>query len=201
MKLDLGKLSTVDAHHLLVSVIMPRPLAWVSTISDQGVCNLAPFSFFQGVSVKPPILSLGIGSTREGQKKDTLRNIEAVGEFVVNLVEESQLAAMNRTAEQFPYGVDEFAMTGLTPVKSELVKPPRVASSPVNFECRVRSVQYFYQDQHFSSQVLGDILLIHAREELILDGDLDANKLKVIGKLWGDKYCRLTDILEMARPK
>lgn len=201
MKLDPGKLSKVDAHHLLVSVIMPRPLAWVSTISEQGGGNLAPFSFFQGVSVKPPILSLGIGSTREGRKKDTLRNIEAVDEFVVNLVEESQLAAMNRTAEQFPYGVDEFAVTGLTPVKSELVKPPRVAGSPVNFECRVRSVQYFYEDQQFSALVLGDILLIHAREELVLDGELDGNKLKVIGKLWGDKYCRLTDTLEMARPK
>jgi flavin reductase (DIM6/NTAB) family NADH-FMN oxidoreductase RutF len=135
MLLDFAALSPRNAYQWMTSTILPRPIAWVSTISPDGKTNLAPFSFFQGITANPPTLMFVPVNNREGAKKDTVRNIELVPEFVVNLVPHALAAAMNDTAALLPYGESEFSRFGVASAPSVRVKPPRVAESPVAFEC------------------------------------------------------------------
>src|SRR5581483_7500544 len=127
MQLDPRALGERDTYKLLIGCVVPRPIAWVSTIDEQGVRNLAPFSFFNAIGSNPPAISVAISyADRADGRKDTLRNIIAVGEFVVNVVDEHLAQAMNITATNYPPEVDEFAAAGLTPAPSVLVRPPRV---------------------------------------------------------------------------
>lgn len=127
-----------DIYKLMVGLIVPRPIAFVSTISADGVRNLAPFSFFTGISANPPVICFSpMVRGTDGSRKDTLRNVEAVKEFVVNVVSEEFAEKMNVCSTEFPADVDEFEMSGLTPVASDLVKPPRVQESHISMECRL----------------------------------------------------------------
>src|SRR5215211_5897215 len=135
MILDLTGLRPRDAYGWMISTIMPRPIAWVSTISVEGKTNLAPFSFFQGVTANPPTLMFVPVNTRDSTKKDTVRNIEQVPEFVVNLVPFALAEQMNATSTMLPYGESEFQAFGVAAAVSERIRPPRVAAAPVAFEC------------------------------------------------------------------
>ena len=198
MKIDPHGMTRQDFYHLMLLAINPRPIAWVSTVGEDGVNNLAPFSFFQVVSAKPPVVCFSPASKRDGQKKDTLRNIESCRDFVINTVNEDLAKAMNQTSAEYPPDVDEFKEVGLTPVTSDLVKSPRVGEAPVNLECKLIQILQFGQSPEFAHLIIGDVVRMHIRDEFCIDGQLDGWKLKSIGRLWQKYYCRITDAFEIS---
>lgn len=201
MKIDPANLNRQDAHALLVGAILPRPIAFVSTVGKDGIHNIAPFSFFTGMSTKPAVVGFAVGCRRDGTKKDTLVNIEYTKDYVINLVNEELAEAMNQAAGEYPSHVDEFKVAGLTPVKSDLVKSPRVAESPVNLECRLMQILEFGQSPNVNSFIIGEVIGVHVQEETWIDGVIKASKVKAIGRLGEDLYCRTKDIFEMKRPR
>ena len=183
---------------VLTGVIVPRPIAFVSTISPDGEVNLAPYSFFNAVSYSNVVFS---SSRNAGKKsKDTLRNIEETGEFVVNIVADPIAEAMNATAAEFPETVDEFEISGLSHAPSQIVKAPRVAESPVNIECKLDQVVQIGSGEHEHGLVIGTILLMHVRDDVIDGHRIDQSKLMATGRMAGNMYCRTSDRFEMVRP-
>lgn len=194
--------SNQDNYKLLIGSVLPRPIAFVSSQSPEGALNLAPFSFFTAVCSDPPtILFCPMVRGSDGGKKDTLRNIEATGEFVVNVVSEEIVTAMNATAGEFPYGVSEFAEAGLTPVPSVVVKPPRVLESPLSLECRLQQlIPVGPGGVGSGTVVLGTVLRFHLRADLYQSGRIDTSRLKPVARLAGSAYCPVRDVFEVARP-
>lgn len=198
--------SIQNVYKLMVGAIVPRPIAFVSSLDEHGVRNLAPFSFFTGVSASPPVVLFCASVRREdpqrglGPHKDTLLNVINTREFVVNVVTEAIAEKMNLTSAQVPPYVDEFEIAGLTPLESELVKPPRVAESPVHMECRLRQIVEITEQRHGSSIVLGDVLRFHVREDLVENFWINADKLAAIGRMGGPTYVRTRDRFELKRP-
>ncbi|MCG7344011.1 flavin reductase family protein [Sporosarcina sp. ACRSL] len=178
-------LNTKDTYKLLIGAVVPRPIAWVSTISSDGTPNLAPFSFFSVASRKPPILSISIGpgvGEREGTTKDTLVNILEQKEFVINITPATLRNEMHRSSENFPSDVNEFEYTGLTPGESEIVKSPRVEESPISMECILHDVIKLGEDH----LVLGRVVRYHVNDELYEKGRINLAKLAPIGRLAGN---------------
>ncbi len=173
----------------------------MSTVGQDGVYNIAPFSFFSGMSSKPAIVGFGVGRKREGGKKDTLVNVEISKDFVINVVTEALAEAMNQTSGEYPSHIDEFKVANLTPVRSDLVKPPRVAESPVNMECRLLQILEFGETPHVSAFVIGEVLRVHIKDELLIQGVIKGSRLKGIGRMGEDLYCRTMDMFEMKRPQ
>ncbi len=205
MRYNPAEMSRSALYFALISVIVQRPIAWVSTQSTDGQLNVAPFSFFSGVTSDPPTLSIAVG-TRDGAAKDTARNILATGQFVVNICNDALAQKMVQTSGEYGPDVDEFALAGLTPAASEVVTPPRVAGAPVSLECELlRCVDIESEDvpgEVSSHLIVGKILMIHADDAVIGDKDrVDPAKLDAVGRLGGAGYCRVRDILEMQRPK
>jgi flavin reductase (DIM6/NTAB) family NADH-FMN oxidoreductase RutF len=200
MKIDPANIDRKSVHDILVGAVLPRPIAFISTLGQDGVYNLAPYSFFIPVSMRPVLLGIGIGRKRDGSKKDTLVNIEWGKDFVVNLVTEALAEAMNQTAGEYPKDVDEFQVAGLTPIKADRVKSPRVAESPVNMECRLHQILGFGDSPRLNEFVLGEVLQIHVKDEYWVNGEIQSTKLKAIGRMGGDFYSRTTDVFEMKRP-
>ena len=189
MKIDPGKFDNFSS--VLTGVIVPRPIAFASSISPDGVVNLAPFSFFNVVSSS---------RNADWKAKDTLANIEATGEFVVNVVVDDIAEAMNRTAAEYPSNVNEFEIAELTPAPSDLVKSPRVAESPVNMECRLNQVVPIGSGANESGLIIGEIVLMHVRDDIINGHRIDHLKLRPTGRLAGSMYCHTLDVFEMKRP-
>ncbi len=201
MILDPAQMSVRERYFLMIGAIVPRPIAFVSTASAAGVPNVAPMSFFNGVSSTPPIVSVSLAS-RRGEKKDTLRNIEETGEFVVNVVDEALAEKMNLASGDYPPEGNEFDIAGLAAVPSDLVRPPRVGESPIALECRLVRTIDVGEPPHRTALVLGEIVRIHARDDLVLkDFHVDPEKLRAIGKMGGPLYCRTRDRFAMERPK
>lgn len=187
-------------YRVLTGVVVPRPIAFVSTISPDGVNNLAPYSFFNAVASSPPTIVFS-SSRRAGSKsKDTLDNVEATGEFVVNIVSDDIAEAMNRTAAEFPADVSEFDVAGLTPAASDIVRAPRVAESPVNMECRLQQVVNLGEGDHQHGLVIGEVVLLHIRDDIIDGHRVNHHLLKPTGRLAGSMYCHTADVFEMVRP-
>jgi flavin reductase (DIM6/NTAB) family NADH-FMN oxidoreductase RutF len=199
MLFDFKEIPGNECYKLLVSTVTPRPIAWVVTQNKEGVLNVGAFSFFNAVSGEPPVVVIGVGSHRHGRPKDTRVNIVETGQFVVNLVSEENAAQMNITAIEFDYGIDELQQAGLTPVPSTRVKPPRIAESPVSMECELIQIV----DLGETGVVLGRILAMHVRDEMVLDAAkhyIDTPKLKLIGRMHGRGwYARTSDLFEMPR--
>jgi len=187
-----------DVYGLLISAIVPRPIALTSTVDDEGGRNLAPFSFFMGVSSVPPVLAISTVSRRSGEKKDTLRNVEANGEFVVNVVSSSMAEAMNLCSADYPHGQDEFEHAGLTPVPSLRVAVPRVGESPVQMECRLERILEIGAQPAYL--ILGEVLLFHVREDVLRDGRIDVRELRPLARLGGSEYAKVGEVFSMARP-
>jgi len=201
MLLDFTALRPRDAYGWMISTILPRPIAWVSTISPDGRTNLAPFSFFQGVTANPPTLMFVAVNNREGVKKDTVRNIEQLPEFVVNLVPFALAEKMNATSASLPYGESEFEAFGIVPAPSERIRPPRVAAAPVAFECTLERVVHLGEGPLAANVIFGRILLAHVSDAVLgPDGKPDSGKLDLIGRLGGDGYARTTDRFDLERP-
>jgi len=188
-----------DAYRLMLSVVAPRPIAWVSTIGADGTLNLAPFSFFNGVGGTPPTIMFSVGQ-RKGKAKDTLRNVQETGEFVVNIVSEELAEAMNITSGEWEYEVNEFELAGLETAPSVDVKPPRVALAPVAMEAKVTQIVPVIGTT--STMVLGRILRYHIREEMLRsNGLVDATLVRPITRLGGDEYATIGRVFSMARPR
>ena len=191
-----------DIYKLMVGVIVPRPIAFVSTISEDGIRNLAPFSFFTGISANPPVICFSpMIRASDGARKDTLRNVEATKEFVVNAVSEEFAERMNICSVEFPPEVDEFEMSGLTPVASDLVKPPRVKESHISMECRLVQIVEVSSKPLGGSLVMGEVLRFHVDDALFENYKIDPDKLHAIGRMGGPTYTRTTDLFDMVRPK
>jgi len=201
MHLDFTKLSARDAYQWMTLTILPRPIAWVSTIAADGKTNLAPFSFFQGVCANPPTLMFVPVNNRQGVKKDTVRNIEAVPEFVVNLVPHALAAQMNSTAALLPYGESEFEKFGIAAAPSAQVRPPRVAAAPVAYECRLDRFVHIGEGPLAANVVFGRILTVHVRDDVLgADGKPDPRKLDLVGRLGGEEYATTRDVFSLVRP-
>jgi flavin reductase (DIM6/NTAB) family NADH-FMN oxidoreductase RutF len=200
MFFDFDTLAAQDRYKLLVSTVGPRPIAWVVTQDTKGVINAAPFSFFNAVSGDPPLVIIGIGGRKPGDAKDTGNNIRETGQFVVNMVSAANAEAMNVTAIDFPHGVDEIAEAGLTTVASSKIKPPRIAESPVAFECERFMNIDLGTDR---TLVLGKVLAVHVRDDCVLNRErchIDNEKLDLIGRLHGAGwYSRTRDRFDMPR--
>ena len=186
-------------NRVLTGVIVPRPIAFVSSVSTEGIVNLAPFSFFNAMAYDPATIVLGISRSAGWKEKDTLANIEATGEFVVNVVVDDIAEAMNSTAAEFPADVDEFEVGGLTAAPSELVRAPRVAESPVNLECRLNQV-VAVGDGTKHAIVIGEIVLMHIRDDIINGHRINHQRLKPVGRLAGNMYCNTHNVYELVRP-
>lgn len=194
-------LTNQERYKLLIGSILPRPIAFVSTLSPEGVPNLAPFSFFTGVCSTPLMVAFcPMIRSADGQKKDTLKNIEATGEFVLHIVSEALGEQMNLTAGEYAPEVNEFEVAGLTPVPSDLVKPFRVKESPIQMECKLHQVVSLGDEVGSGSLVIGRVVKLHVLPEVYEDGKIDTRKLKPIARLAGNSYARTTDIFDMLRP-
>lgn len=199
MQLDPGTMSAESIYKLLIGCVVPRPIAWVSTVGADGVHNLAPFSFFMGVCQDPPTIAFSAGR-RAGGRKDTVRNVEHTGEFVVNVVDDDLAEPMNLTSGEYPPEVDEFALTGLTAVPGVRVRAPRVAEAPIGLECRVVQIMPVGRGPH--DLVLGEIVYFHVRDDLYdrATGRVSMSRLRPVGRLAGQLYTRVHDIFQMKRP-
>jgi flavin reductase (DIM6/NTAB) family NADH-FMN oxidoreductase RutF len=203
MNIDLEGMNKQDLHHLLTCIVVPRPIAWVSTVDKEGVFNLAPFSAYCVMSFKPPVVGFCVSPPRDGAKKDTLKNIVLTGEFVINVVDETLVDAMNITAIPYPGDTDEFKEAGLTPVNADVVKVPMVLESPVQMECRLNRILEFGESPMVTGYVIGDVLCVHVKDELYAGDEIQVDKLRAVGRLGGrgrDLYCRTTDSFEVQRP-
>lgn len=201
MFLDFTAMEPRHAYQWMVAAIVPRPIAWVSTVSPDGRTNLAPFSFFQGVTCNPPTLLFVPGNTRDGRKKDTLLNIEATREFVVSLPSFAQAEQMNATAALLPYGESEFEAFGIAAAPSERVRPPRVAGAGVAFECTLLQIVPVGEGPLAANVVFGRILCAHVREEILgADGLIDPARQDAIGRMGGEGYTRTRERFDLARP-
>ena len=200
MLFDMETLSSTDTYKLLVATVVPRPIAWVTTIDQHGALNAAPFSFFNAMSGSPHIVRFGIGGRTPGDAKDTGNNIRRTGQFVVNLVNEECAPQMNISAIEFDQAINELSEAGLTPVRSVKVKPPRIAESPVNMECERLVLLDVGIDRTI---VVGRVLAMHVRDEAVIDPVkcyIDTPKLNLIGRMHGRGwYVRTTDRFEVPR--
>lgn len=189
-----------ERYAFLISAVVPRPVAWVSTTDGNGRFNLAPFSYFTAVCSDPMTLLFCPGvTTRETGKKDTLRNIELTGEFVVNLTNRATAQAMNRSATELPYGTSEFEWAGVDRAESEVVSAPRVAQAPVSFECHLHQIVTIGTDPGAGSAVFGRVQRIHVNDAVYRDGIVDLATMQPIGRLGGNSYAVIAETFEMAR--
>jgi flavin reductase (DIM6/NTAB) family NADH-FMN oxidoreductase RutF len=189
-------------YKILIGSVVPRPIGWISTVNASGQPNLAPFSFFNAVCSSPPtVLFCPMIRSTDGNTKDTLNNVKATGEFVVNIVSEELATAMIATSVEIAAEVNEFELTGLTIAPSVTVKPPRVAESPIHFECKVSQIVEVGNQPGGGSVVLGEIVHLHVDERVLIGEDkINLAALKPIGRLAGSAYTRVTDLFEMVRP-
>ncbi len=195
---DLAGMDRADAYKLFITAIVPRPIGWISTISADGVLNAAPFSWFNAVCGDPLMLMAAVGK-RKGRMKDTSANIRDTGEFVVNIVGEDCAEKMMQSSVDYPPEVSEFEAAGLTPLPSEVVKPARIAESPVHIECLLE--QILALGNKSTDVVIGRCVRMHiAKSVLADDGCIDAAKLRPVARLGRDEYTVVTNLIKYPRP-
>jgi flavin reductase (DIM6/NTAB) family NADH-FMN oxidoreductase RutF len=201
LTLDPLELGQKGIYKFLIGAIVPRPIAFISTCNSEGIGNLAPFSFFNGVSSNPPAIMVAITRKKGGAKKDTLRNIETNGEFVVNSVNQWIVEAMNQCSAEYPYGVDEMHKVGLTPIPSHLIKPARVLESAIQMECKLYKTMEIGDGSEGSSTIIvGTIEKVHIDSAIYKDGKIQIEKLQPISRLAGASYGKTCEIFELPRP-
>lgn len=201
MDLDFGSLPARTVYNLLTSAVTPRPIAWVTTVSKEGVVNAAPYSFFNVMGHEPPTVALGLLRHQSRGTKDTAANILDTGEFVVNLVPAALAGPMNMTAADYAPDEDEIALAGLAPLASRVVRPPRIDGCPVALECASHTSIMTGPGQFV---VIGRVLSMHVRDDVLLDparGYIDAPALDLISRMHGSGwYARSTDLFQLERP-
>ncbi|HEY7294654.1 MAG TPA: flavin reductase family protein [Dehalococcoidia bacterium] len=190
---DPTAISPNDAYHLLNAVVVPRPIGWVSTLSEQGVANIAPHSYFNVLAADPPTVFFSSSGV-----KDSLRNARFTGDFVVNVVAEELAEAMNLTSADFPSGESEFTAAGLTPVPSDLVRAPRLLEAPASLECRL--TQIIEIGRAPNHVVIGEVVRFHVAETALVNGRVDVSRFRPLGRLSGSGYVYSREFLQMPRP-
>jgi flavin reductase (DIM6/NTAB) family NADH-FMN oxidoreductase RutF len=201
LAIDPAKESTNNIYKLMIGAIVPRPIALVSSVDANGVRNLAPFSYFTACSSNPPVIVFcPVLRPTQPFAKDTLRNVLETKEFVVNIVSEEFADKMNACSATVPPEVDEFELSGLTPLASEVVKPARVAESHVHMECRLMQVIHVSEKPGSGTLVLGEVLRFHVQEGLMQNFHVDPDKLRAVGRMAGNTYVRTTDRFDLTRP-
>jgi flavin reductase (DIM6/NTAB) family NADH-FMN oxidoreductase RutF len=199
--IDVAQTPALDIYRLLISVVTPRPIAWVTTIDSEGRVNLAPFSFFNTFGADPPVVVIAPNRKRDGSKKDTLNNVETTREFVVNAAVAEFAEQVNLSSKELPPGESEVELTGLSVVPSTKVKAPRLAESPINMECRLRQVVRIGDSPLSANLVIGEIVMFHIADRILdAQGKIDPRKVRTIARLGGDYYCHTSDLFEMKRP-
>ena len=201
MQIDVAGTPVVDVYHMLVGVVTPRPIAWVTTVDPAGRVNLAPFSFFNAFGANPPVVVFSPTRRRDATKKDTLLNVEATGEFVVHASVASLAEKVNQSSKEIPPGESEIELVGLHTTPSVKVKPPRLTEAPVAMECKVRQIVPVGDGPIAANLVIGEVLMIQV-DDAILDaqGKPDPRKLRTVARLGGDYWCHTTDLFEQKRP-
>jgi flavin reductase (DIM6/NTAB) family NADH-FMN oxidoreductase RutF len=206
VQFDPQVIDSAAMYKLLIGSVVPRPIAWVSSVDADGVRNLAPFSYFMAITHDPPTIAFSsgprgadVGGGIRG-KKDTLHNVEVTREFVVNVVDDALAEAMNVTSGDYAADVDEFARAGLTTAPGVKVRVPRVAAAPVSMECRLAQIIPVGNLPHHL--IVGEIVHVHVRDDVFdpATGRLDMHRLKPVGRLAGHLYTHVHDIFEMKRP-
>jgi flavin reductase (DIM6/NTAB) family NADH-FMN oxidoreductase RutF len=186
--LELATLPAIERYKLLIGLVIPRPIAWVSTWSENGIANCAPFSFFNVISEDPPLCIISFNWRSDREIKHTLKNIRRTGEFVVNLADEATANAMHLTGTEIPESESEFTKFGLTHVPAKLVKHPRIAEAAASFECKLERRINFGPEREM---VVGEILIVHAREGIIdpQTKRISEELYRPVGRLFADRYC------------
>lgn len=202
MRIDVSRTPVIDVYHMLVGLVAPRPIAWVTTISESGVVNLAPFSFFNAFGANPPVVVFSPTLKRDGGKKDTLLNIEANGEFVINASTEKHADLINLSSKPLSYDESEVALTGQATTPSTLVRPPRLADVPFALECKLMQIIPVGNGPISANLVIGHIVTMHVNDD-ILDshGIPDPRKINPIARLGGEYWCRTQDLFQLERPQ
>lgn len=201
MKLDPESLAVRDRYLLMIATILPRPIAWVATVSPDGVANLAPFSFFTGICANPMTVCFAPVNDRNGKKKDTLINIELTKQFTVNFVNESNAEKMNQTSAPYAYGVNEFEKCGVTAITSAIVKPPRVKESQVSYECELQQIVRIGEGPLAGNLVIGKVVMFHCEDSIYNAGKIKHQDMHAIGRMEGAWYARINDAFELPRPE
>lgn len=198
MEIDLSILPVENAHDLFTSAIIPRPIAWVSSVDAEGHVNLAPFSFFTGITWRPPTLCFSVANRRDGTDKDTIRNVRATGSFVVNMVSEELAAGMVATSATLSPGVDEAQNAGIEMTPSSRVSAPRVKQARIAFECVLDRIVTVGEGACAGNLVLGTVKLMHVVDKIMTpEGTVDCAKLNAVGRLSGTKYCHVRSAFEI----
>ena len=199
MDLRLAELPPLERYKLLIGLVIPRPIAWVSTYSANGVANCAPFSFFNVISEEPPLCVLSFNWRSDREIKHTLKNIRRTGEFVVNLADEGTANAMHLSSTEIPETQSEFANYGLTAVPAKLVKHPRIAEAAASLECKVERRIEFGPEREL---VIGEILLVHAREGIIDPATkrVSEKHYRPVGRLFASRYCTTRQRFDLPGP-
>ena len=203
MEIRTDTLQWQDAYKLLSGSVLPRPIAFVSTVNNEGAANVAPFSFFTAICADPMLVCFApmIRGT-DGGKKDTLKNIELTKEFIINIVSNDIVEQMNNTAIEYPYDVDEFEQAGLTKIDGTVVKVPRVKESLVGLECELYELLHFGDHQGAGSLVIGKVVNVYINDVLYENGKINTDKLNPIGRLAGHSYTRaITDTFVIERKR
>jgi flavin reductase (DIM6/NTAB) family NADH-FMN oxidoreductase RutF len=194
MFLDAGDLSPEATYRLMSGIVVPRPIAWITTVSEDGVVNLAPFSCFTFVSNKPPMLGVNIGR-KAGQRKDTGANIHAMGEFVVNIGDASQMVAIHESSAEHAPDVSETELLGLGTLPCRTVRVPRLADAPVSMECKLERVSAVGQTG--AEFIVGEVTAFHLRDGLLHDGKVDTRALNPVCRIGGPNYATLGEIVTL----
>lgn len=201
MEIDIEHHPILETYQLLVGLVVPRPIAWVTTISEKGMVNLAPFSFFNMFGANPPVVVFSPTLKRDGGKKDTLINIEANGEFVIHASTEQHAKLINSSSKMLPLDESEVDWLGLSTVPSSRVKPPRLTDAPFALECRVRQIVPVGDGPISANLVIGEIVYAHVHESILGEnGQPDPRKLKAISRLGGEFWGKTQDLFELPRP-
>jgi flavin reductase (DIM6/NTAB) family NADH-FMN oxidoreductase RutF len=194
MQITTESLDREAAYKLVTGAVVPRPIAWVTSLGDTGVVNLAPFSAFTFLSSYPPILGFNVG-LREGREKDSALNIKAAREYVVNIADESMVEAVHNSSMAYPREVSEVEALGLAQAPSVRVKTPRLANAPVSMECRLLDILSF--GGNGSSFIVGEVVMFHVRDEIIQNGKIDSSKMRPLCRLAGPNYAGLGDVVTL----
>lgn len=201
MQIDPSTAAVPDVYQHLTGLVTPRPIAWVTTLSPAGVVNLAPFSFFNAFGANPPIVVFSPTLRRDGTKKDTLLNLEKLGEFVVHAATAAFSDQVNLSSKEVPPDESEVALTGLSTVPSAKVRPPRLAEAPAALECVVRQIVPCGTGPVAANLVIGEVVLMHIADDLLdARGAVDPRKLKTVARLGGAFWCHTSDLFELKRP-
>ncbi len=201
IKFDPPSLDLEEIRRLAGSIVIPRPIFLVSTISAEGLHNVAPYSLVTTVCYKPLLMGISVLRRHNGSKKDTLRYIEETKEFVAGLVEESLMEKMNIASRNSPPGVDEFKESGLTPIKADMVKAPMVAECPISLECKLTQVLEFGTSSRLTNFVIGEVVRMHLKDEIYAENRITIRQHGAMGNVGSDYYCRTSDNFKMARQR